>query len=343
MGAKVSIRNFQTVIEVPDGDFILDVALDGGLDYPHGCRSGNCGACKSVLHRGEVELAEYSDFALTEEERGAGQILACRAQPRGDCEISFMEPDERADHPRRFLDCRVVELARATHDITIVRLGVEAGGPYQFSAGQYASVTFPGQPPRDYSMANHPDDQVLEFHVRLTPGGTVSAFVANRLKPGDMVSVEGPFGVSYLRDKHTGPIVACAGGSGLAPIKSIVDTALAKGMRQPIKLYFGTRDERDVYLEAHFKALAARHPNLEFQTVLSEPSGATPRRTGLMMNVLKQDFRDLDGAKAYLAGPPIMVETCVAELEKLGVRREDCHADAFYTAAEMAAKAGQPA
>lgn len=343
MVARVKIRNFQTEIEIPDGDTVLDVALDRGLDYPHGCRSGNCGACKSVLHRGKVELSEYSEFALTDEERNAGQILACRAMPQGDCEISFMEPDERADHPRRLLDCKVVELVRATHDITIVRLQVTAGGPFVFSAGQYASVSFAGQPPRDYSMANHPDEAVLEFHVRHTPGGTVSAYVGSTLKTGDIVSVEGPFGVSYLREKHTGPIVACAGGSGLAPIKSIIDTALAKGLKQPIKLYFGARDERDVYFEDHFKALAAKHPNLELQTVLSEPSGATSRRTGLMMDVVTKDFRDLDGAKAYLAGPPIMVETCVAALEKLGVRREDCHADAFYTAAEMAAKSGQPA
>lgn len=343
MSARVTIRNFSTAIEVPAGDTILDVALDKGLDYPHGCRSGNCGACKSVLHKGEVELTDYSDYALTDDERKAGQILACRAMPQGDCEISFQEPDEAASHPRRLLDCRVVELIRATHDITIVRLAVAAGGPFAFSAGQYASVTFGDLPARDYSMANHPDEAILEFHVRVAAGGTVSAYVASQLKLGDMVGVEGPFGVSYLREKHTGPIVACAGGSGLAPIKSIVDTALSRGMKQPIKLYFGARDERDIYLEPHFQALAAKHPNLVFQTVLSEPKAATARRSGLMVDVVRQDFRDLDGAKAYLAGPPIMVETCVAALEALGVRREDCHADAFYTAAEMAAKAGQPA
>jgi CDP-4-dehydro-6-deoxyglucose reductase/ferredoxin-NAD(P)+ reductase (naphthalene dioxygenase ferredoxin-specific) len=338
MSHKVYLRNFSTVIEVPLGDTILDVALDKGLDYPHGCRSGNCGACKSVLHSGKVELQEYSDFALTEEEKAAGQILCCRAMPQADCEVSFSDPDERADHPRRIMDCKVVALTRATHDITIVRLEVASGGPYAFSAGQYASVTFGNLPPRDYSMANHPEDPILEFHVRLTQGGTVSAFVNQQLKLGDMVLVEGPFGVSYLREKHTGPIVACAGGSGLAPIKSIIDTALSRGLRQPIKLYFGARDERDVYFEQHFKALAAKHSNLEFQTVLSEPAASTKRRTGLMVDVVRQDFKDLDGAKAYLAGPPIMVETCVSALEKLGVRREDCHADA-----EMAAKAGQPA
>src|ERR1043166_4314850 len=161
MTARVTIRNFGAVIQVPEGDTILDVALDQGLDYPHGCRSGNCGACKSVLHGGEVELAEYSEFALSPEERAAGQILACRAMPQRDCEVSFVDPDERADHPRRLLDCRVAELVRATHDIIIVRLEVLAGGPFLFSAGQYASVSFGDLPPRDYSMANHPDEPLL--------------------------------------------------------------------------------------------------------------------------------------------------------------------------------------
>src|SRR5262249_5059201 len=153
----------------------------------------NCGACKSVLHGGEVELAEYSEFALSPEERAAGQILACRAMPQSDREVSFVDPDERADHPRRLLDCKVAALRRATHDILIVRLEVVAGGPFLFSAGQYASVGFGDLPPRDYSMANHPDDPVLEFHVRAAAGGTVSAFVNATLKLGDAVRVEGPF------------------------------------------------------------------------------------------------------------------------------------------------------
>jgi CDP-4-dehydro-6-deoxyglucose reductase/ferredoxin-NAD(P)+ reductase (naphthalene dioxygenase ferredoxin-specific) len=220
-----------------------------------------------------------------------------------------------------------------------VRLKILEGGPYDFSAGQYASVTFPGLPARDYSMANRPDEPGLEFHIRRLAGGAVTPFVAKRLKVGDKIKVFGPHGTSYLRERHTGPILALAGGSGLAPIKSVVETALASSATQPIHLYFGVRDERDLYLEDHFKKLAARHKNLAFVPVLSEPSKATKRRTGFLADAVRQDFETLDGAKAYLAGPPIMVETAVAALEALGLRRQDCHADAFYTEAEKAALA----
>jgi CDP-4-dehydro-6-deoxyglucose reductase/ferredoxin-NAD(P)+ reductase (naphthalene dioxygenase ferredoxin-specific) len=337
MSFIVKIRQFDGPLSVEMGQTILEAALARDLPFPHGCRSGNCGACKSELLEGEVELSPYSEFALTEQERASGLILACRAVPWSDCAVKFLEADEVVAHPSRRLTCKVAGLDNATHDIRVVRLEILSGGPFDFSAGQYAQLAFPGLPPRDYSMANRPDDPILEFHIRLTPGGAVTPFVANQIKLGDTVKVAGPFGTSYLREKHTGPIVALAGGSGLAPIKSIVETALAQGRRQPITLYFGARAERDLYLEDHFRALAARHRNLTFIPVLSEPDGPTQRRTGVLADAVRADNPMLDGVKAYLAGPPAMVETATAALIDLGVRRQDCHADAFYTEAEKAA------
>ncbi len=337
MGFKVVVRQFTEPLAVETGATILQSAIEQGLDYPHGCQSGNCGACKSRLHGGEVEMSPYSEFALSEEERAAGLILACRAVPWSNCEVAYLEPDEVVAHPQRDLTCRVVENQKVTHDIRRLRLAIEAGGPFDFTAGQYAMVTFEGLPVRDFSMASLPGGNLLEFHIRLVAGGTVSPFVLQGLKTGDKVRVQGPQGNSFLRESHGGPIIALAGGSGLAPIKSIVEQALRKGAKQPIHLYFGVRDERDLYLEDHFEALAAANQNLRFLPVLSEPGGPTGRRTGFLADVLRAEHSDLDGCKAYLAGPPVMVESCVTTLKALGVRDEDCHADAFYTEAEKAA------
>ncbi len=178
--------------------------------------------------------------------------------------------------------CRVVGLDEATRDIRIVRLEVESGGPFRFAAGQYARVTFGEQRPRDYSMANRPDDPLLEFHVRRSSTAGASAYVARGLRIGDGVRVEGPFGSSWLRLDHPGPILAVAGGSGLAPIKSIVETAIGSNIREPIHLYFGARDEGDIYLEPHFHGLAARFPGFRFVPVLSDPVAPTaaPHRHG---------------------------------------------------------------
>ena len=325
-----------TAIDVPAGRTILETALGRGIDYPHGCRSGNCGGCKSHLIEGEVEMTPYSPFALTGEERERGLILACRSVPWSDCTVEPVEPDEEAVHASRRLSCRVARIDLATHDIRILSLDIESGGPFDFTAGQYAAVGFENLPARDFSMASVPGEEPLEFHVRLVAGGEVTRHVLNSLRVGDPVSVSGPMGTAHYRKNHRGPILLVAGGSGLAPIKSIAESALGGGAGQEVFLYFGARAERDVYLENRLSALAARHPNLRVVTVLSEPDGPTGRRTGWLADALAEDFDDLDGFKAYLAGPPVMVERCTEWLLALGLARRDCHADAFYTDAEKA-------
>ncbi|WP_255467879.1 2Fe-2S iron-sulfur cluster-binding protein [Reyranella sp. CPCC 100927] len=337
MGHLVKISNTGTVLDCGAGVTILEAALDAGVAYPHGCQSGNCGACKSNLLDGTVDMEGYSEFALMDEERDRGLILACRAVPDMPCEVAWLDEDDLIVHPRRILSTTVTAIDDVTHDIKRVLLDVNSGGPFTFSAGQFASVSFEGAPARDYSMANRPDDRQLEFHIRRMPGGNTSAHVANNVKVGDKARVEGPFGTSYLRESHRGPILAIAGGSGLAPIKSIVEHALARKLPQHIHLYFGVRNERDLYLEQHFTTLAAANPTLHFVPVLSEPGGATSRRTGLVHEIVGRDFDDVDGCKAYVAGPPVMVEAATKLLTARGMRRIDVHADAFYTAAEMQA------
>jgi CDP-4-dehydro-6-deoxyglucose reductase/ferredoxin-NAD(P)+ reductase (naphthalene dioxygenase ferredoxin-specific) len=336
MGFTVSIGNCGAKIDVEMGQTILEAAIRAGLPYPHGCRSGNCGACKSRLIGGDVEMSPYSEFALTEEEKASGLVLACRSVPWSDAEIEWLGEDESVAHPLRKLVCRVVALDAMTHDIKRLRCAVVAGGPFVFSAGQYCAVTLDRLPARDYSMANLPDDAVLEFHVRHVAGGATSRYVAERLAVGEEIRVEGPYGTSWLREAHRGPILALAGGSGLAPIKSMVERALQLGMQQDVHLYFGVRDERDLYLEDHFIGLTRTHPNLSFVPVLSEPSRPTARRTGFVHEAVAADFAGLDGFKAYLAGPPPMVEAATKLLQGRGMRRQDIHADAFYTEAEKA-------
>ncbi|HLJ64014.1 MAG TPA: 2Fe-2S iron-sulfur cluster-binding protein, partial [Stellaceae bacterium] len=149
------------VVAAP-GQSVLEAALAAGVPYPHGCRSGNCGACKSHLEEGEVERLPCSDYALSQAERAAGMVLACRTVPWSDARLSWLEADEVALHPERRLSCRVVGIGDLTHDIKQVFLTIDSGGPFDFSAGQYAALRFGTLPPRDYSMAHRPDERVLE-------------------------------------------------------------------------------------------------------------------------------------------------------------------------------------
>jgi naphthalene 1,2-dioxygenase ferredoxin reductase component len=327
---KVHLPQARTIITAAPGQTILEAALEQGIAYPHGCRSGRCGNCKSYLIEGEVSLLEHTRFALSDDEKADGLILACRAQPNGDVTVAWLgNEDEQPSHRSRNVQCRVTAIDEATHDIRRLRLAVD-GEPLTFSAGQYARLSFPGAPARDYSMANRPDQNELEFHVRRVPGGAASARIHDYLKVDDLVTLEGPFGSSYLRHGHSGPIVAVAGGSGLAPIQSIVGTALALGMRQPIHVYFGVRMERDLYLLEHFQALAAYHEQLTFTPVLTEAKSGT-YRTGMVSTAVAEDMGDLDGWKAYVAGPPAMVEATMAVATAKGLRSQDLHADIFFT------------
>ena len=246
----------------------------------------------------------------------------------------------RAMHPVATHHCRVERLEKVTHDVIIMELALDSGASFAFAAGQYMSLHFDGLPPRDFSLANLPGETPLEFHVRQVQGGTVGHHLAGRLRVGDQVAIKGPYGDAYLRPDHDGPIVAVAGSTGLAPIKSIVETALAEGMAKPIYLYFGVRAERDLYLIDHFEALAARHANLTFVPALSHAKEPSPHRTGFIADVVAEDFREhperLEGCRAYLAGPPVMVETARGALVALGVGADDCFVDPFYTDAEKA-------
>ncbi|MCD9085712.1 2Fe-2S iron-sulfur cluster-binding protein [Stenotrophomonas sp. SY1] len=310
---------------------LLDAALADGVAYPHGCRSGRCGNCKSRLVSGGVDLLDHNRFALSNEEKAQGLILACRAVPTTDGVVTWLEEEVMPSHPLRRLNCRVLVIEDATHDIKRILLTSDGDEPLVFSAGQYARLTFPGAPSRDYSMASQPGDDTLEFHVRRVRGGAATECIHSQLKPGEPVLVEGPFGSSFLREHHAGPMLCIAGGSGLAPIKCIVEAALSCGMRQPIHVYFGARSHEDLYLVDHFQDLARRHSNLSFTPVLSDASPGSSCRCGMVTDAVAEDLQDLDGWKAYVAGPTAMVDAAAQMTRARGLQSGNLHADVFHT------------
>jgi len=325
---QITLEGHDQPVPVQAGDTVLASLLRAGVAFPFSCQAGNCGTCKCELVSGDVHELEYSEHALSSAERARGIVLACRTQVWDDTVVRRIDAEDLVVHPSRVMRCRVLELESLTHDIKSLRLAIEAGGPFTFSAGQYAQVEFAPGLSRHYSMANTPDEPELVFHVRHMPGGRTSSYVATELKVGDRVKVSGPLGIAYLRDAHRGPVLAVAGGSGLAPIQSILCTLLERGHDAPVALYFGVRSERDLYHEALLRDLAARHPNFRYHVVLSEQKGASGRRYGLVHEAL--EISETENTMAYLAGPPVMVEAATAWLAARGLPQRQIHADAFY-------------
>ncbi len=330
---SVNIRQAERSIDVEIGSTILETALQAGIDYPHGCRAGNCGGCKSRLHSGDVELSPYSEFALSQAEYSDGLILACRAVPWSDCDISWCELDDVAVHPILDLTCRVQQLEKMTQDIVSLKLRVISTEPFAFSPGQFVYVEFEGFPKREYSIASYVDD-TLEFYIRKIPDGTVSNFIWDYLVTGETVRVSGPYGNMFFREQHDGPVIAVAGGSGLSAIQPIVLESVRCQPERSLLLYHGVRDEVDIYRSEIFEVLSDQHLAFEYYPVLSEATGERSQKTGMLHEVLSEEIQVCSDGKAYLAGPPPMVRSCSDVLQSKGLDSMNIHADPFFTTAD---------
>ncbi|MGD9925735.1 MAG: 2Fe-2S iron-sulfur cluster-binding protein [Lautropia sp.] len=328
----VTLCDLARTFPVAADQTILEAALAADIDYPFGCESGMCGACRSQCVAGSVRMASFRRSALSETDEALGYILACRSRPQTDCQISFPALGSAPMQIRRAAGA-VTRIESATATIKRVWIKLDAGSAFTFLPGQFGSISFGELPARDYSFASQPADDELELHVKLEPDGTVSSFVHETLGVGDRVDIKGPFGHAFLRERDDRPIVAVAGGSGLAPIKTIVERAVELAPARRIDVYLSARSEAELYLVDHFEQLATRHGNMKIVTVASGTAHPAteghPR--GRTAAALARDFERLAGRQIYVAGPPAMVEQCVDTAMRLGAREQDCHADAFHT------------
>jgi ferredoxin-NAD(P)+ reductase (naphthalene dioxygenase ferredoxin-specific) len=324
---EVVINPLQRVLNVQPGANLLEVLRENQVPMSYSCMAGRCGTCRCKVIDGEV-LDSGKEVQRPLE--GESQfVLACQTFLTEPCTIEIPEPDEIVVHPARIVKATVTAIDEMTHDIR--RLRLNAAKPLEYSPGQYAHLQFTPEHVRPYSMAGLSGAGELEFHVRLVPDGRVTGYVANTLKVGDAVRVSGPLGTAYLRRKHEGPMLCVAGGTGLAPILSIIRGAVAGGMRNPIHLYFGVRSPRDIYGLAWLQQLQREHENLHLHVVVTSDADPREHRSGLVTDAIESDLSDLSAWRAYLCGSPPMVEAATLLVKRKGIAPERMYADAFYT------------
>jgi ferredoxin-NAD(P)+ reductase (naphthalene dioxygenase ferredoxin-specific) len=313
-------------IPIESGSNLLELLRKHGVPVSYSCLAGRCGTCRCRVTEGKV--VESGRDVLSASVNDGQFVLACQTTLTGSCAIEIPEADEVVVHPAKLLKGVVTGIDALTHDIR--RLRLRTNKPLSFSPGQYATLQFASGHIRPYSMANIEGDDELEFHVRLVPGGRASTYIAETLKEGDTVRVSGPLGTAYLRRLHKGPMLCVAGGTGLAPVLSIVRGALAADMDNPIRLYFGVRSPRDLYGADMLRDLATRHPGLDVHIVVSEDADGSGYRGGLVTDAVAQDLPDLTGWRAYVCGAPPMVEAAQILMRQRGLPLERIYADAFY-------------
>jgi phenol/toluene 2-monooxygenase (NADH) P5/A5 len=338
--AQLTIEPLGATIEVEDGQTLLDAALRQGIYIPHACGHGLCGTCKVQVCHGDVEHGLANPFALMDFERDEGKALACCTTLQSDATIEAdidEDPDARMIPVRDFATT-VVAIEQLTP--TIKGLTLQLDRPIDFQAGQYVQLSLPGVAgDRPFSIANSPADVaargVIELHVRIVAGGAGTAYLHQQLKQGDALKVSGPYGRFFVRESTHAPLIFMAGGSGLSSPRSMILDLLERGSSRPITLIYGQRNLAELYHDDQFKALAAQHANFTYVPALSEDAAGFAGLKGFVHEAAKAYFNgDFAGHKAYLCGPPPMIEACLTALMQGRLYERDIYTEKFITAAD---------
>jgi NAD(P)H-flavin reductase/ferredoxin len=337
MTFTVRVAGSETAFPCEPREFVLDAAERAGYSMPSSCRKGACNTCEAGLLDGEVEQRGRGRRTARD-----GTALMCRAQPRTDLTI-HPKRFERIDiFRRKLVTARIFRIAKPAEDVTILNLRFPIGLRAPFKAGQYLQVVMADGDRRNFSMANaarHNDG--AELHIRHVTDGKFSIRTLSKLSVGDSVQVEAPYGDFYLRASARTAILL-ASGTGFAPIKSMIETAIDADNRRPMHLYWGARKRADIYL-ADLPAKWQRLPWFSFTPVLSDPDASWRGRTGLVHNAVREDHADLTNADVYACGNPLMVSASQeAFVRHHGLTVPHFFADAFVASGPSTSDELQP-
>jgi toluene methyl-monooxygenase electron transfer component len=338
---RVRVPALAAELDVPRDSTILEWALGQGVAFPHSCRVGTCGTCKCRLVSGEVYELSDKSYALSAEELGEGYILACQSMPRADLELELPKPPEELARPPVVERAGTITgLRPLTHDI--LELEVTIDEPVAYRAGQYCEIFVPGvvvdqvRETRSYSFASAPGKEpvsVVRFHVRHVPGGAFTTWLHSEARVGQRLEGHGPYGDFWLRPAAA-PILAIAGGSGMAPLKALLEQALADGVSRDVVYFFGARRREDLYCLEEMDRLRASWPaGFTFIPVLSgEPEGSGWRGArGFVSEQVRAILGDrIRDHHVYMCGPPPMIDAAEKIVRQAGVPEAHVHFDKFF-------------
>ena len=309
---------------------LLEAALAAGFTLPYGCRNGACGSCKATVLSGEIDHGKAQASILSADERAKGVALLCCATARSDLSLACRELGSATDIPVRMLPCRVQKMERAADDVIILSLKLPTSERLQFLPGQYIEFLLKDGKRRAFSIANAPhDDEFVTVHIRRVDGGIFSAHVFDTMKEKEILRFNGPLGSFFLREESAKPIIFIAGGTGFAPIKSIIEHAVQHGEKREMHLYWGAQNRAGLYLPD----LPAAWP-VNYIPVLSNAAvdDAWQGRTGFVHQAALADHPDTAAFQVYACGSPAMIDVTRADFIRAGLPEEDFFADAFSLA-----------
>jgi CDP-4-dehydro-6-deoxyglucose reductase len=340
MTVQINIRPSDHTFACEADETVLQAAMRADLMIPYGCRNGACGTCKGRILEGTVDFGPHQPSTLSDDEKRRGLALFCVARPQSDLVIEVREVRRAGDIQIKRLPCRIESVEKPAADVAIVRLKLPSNERLQYLAGQYIDFLLKDGHRRSFSIATPPHaDELLELHIRHTPGGLFTDPLFITYKGREILRFEGPLGSFYLREDSDKPVIFVAGGTGFAPIKAMIEHMLHHRIPREIVLYWGARAKCDLYLPELPGRWQTENPNFTFIPVLSEPAtdDAWPGRTGFVHQAVLDDFRDLSGYQVYACGAPPMVDAARRDFTTLRPPPPtEFIADSFPYAAEAA-------
>jgi len=330
---EVSIAASGKTFVVREGESILTAALRQGVMLPYSCKNGTCGSCKGVVQSGEVHYPFHPPLALERSDIADGFALMCQAEPIENLVISVREIEAVRDIQVRMLPARVIEKTILAQNVVRLRLKLPRAQRLQFLAGQYIDVLLAGGKRRAFSIASCPSlEDVIELHIRHVDGGDFTGFVFDDLKERDILRLEGPQGNFFIRnDQPEKPMIMLGGGTGFAPLKSMIENLLEQGDRREIHLYWGTRNREELYMDELPSQWADDNDHIHYCRAVSDSSEIEINHyfQGFVHEAVLADFPDLSGYDVYMSGPPAMIDAARDAFIGSGVEEQRLFYDSF--------------
>jgi CDP-4-dehydro-6-deoxyglucose reductase len=313
--------------EIKPSQTILEAAISSGITLPYGCRSGSCGSCKATIIKGDVFHEDIMPGVLTDKDKSEQNFLLCKTYATSDVTIASLVEKKLDEFPKKITPVRVEKLNLLNHDVMQILLKLPAGENLQFKAGQYLEFILKDGARRAFSMANAPGDDLIELHVRLIEGGMFTNYVFNEMKEKSIHRIEVPIGNFYLRESDR-PMIFVAGGTGFAPIKSIINDCHRAGVERKIYLYRGFKTHKDLYQDEVVENWKKNINNFEAINIYSEEVVNGQEKSLVHKKVIK-DLGQLDSFDVYCCGAPGMIEVAYREFVEAGLNPDSFYSDAF--------------
>ena len=324
-------------IDCNDGQTVADAAYRSRINIPLDCRDGACGTCKAMCESGDFDGGNYIDDALTASEAASGYCLPCSMTPRSDLVLQIASTSAVAKTKAASHTTTVT--AVETLSPTTMRLAVKAPSDgLTFLPGQYVNITIPGgDQTRSYSFSSAPGSDELDFLIKLTPGGLMSTYLSEHAKVGSDITFTGPHGSFFLREAER-PALLLAGGTGLAPILSILRKLEQDSSTRPVHLVYGVSTDDDVVELDSIAGLAKTLDSFTWDYCVSDPASSATNK-GYVTSLVRPEHLNGGDVAVYLCGPPPMVESVRTYFADQGVEPTGFYYEKFAPAAATTAAA----